>query len=95
MDVNRAIRLAVNTGKTVHGIKETKDSVKKKKAKLIIASTNCPDIDFKKDKYKNVPVYHFNGNNHDLGSAAGKPFSISVLTVIEPGESTILSVNED
>ncbi len=95
MDVNRAIRLAVNTGQTVSGIKEAKNAAKDKKAKLIITAVNCPESEFKRKKFRGVPIYRFQGNNHELGSAAGKPFSISALAVIEPGESSILSVNED
>lgn len=92
MDVNRAIRLAVNTGETVFGIKEAKKSVQEGKAQMLIVAKNCPEEDFKGDEYEDIPVYHFRSNNHDLGSAAGKPFAVSTLTVIEPGESNILSL---
>ncbi len=95
MDLNRAIRLAVNTGQTVSGIKESRSAAEKKKAKLIITAINCPDLELKRKKFRGVQIYPFKGNNHELGSAAGKPFAISALTVIEPGESNILSVRED
>ncbi len=95
MDVNRAIRLAVNTGQTVSGVKEARRAAEEKKAKLIITASNCPESEFKSKKFRGIPIYSFKGNNHDLGSAAGKPFSISALTVIKPGESSILSVIED
>ncbi len=94
MDVNRNIRSAVNTGKTVFGIKEVKAAAKGAKAKLIIVANNCPDKELKGKKYKKIEIYHFKGNSHDLATAAGKPFSMSVLAVIEPGESNILSLKE-
>ncbi len=92
MDVNRAIRLAVNTGETVFGIKEVKKKAESGEAKMIIVSKNCPEPKFKRKKYKKVPLYVFNGNNQDLGSAAGKPFTISAIGILKPGESEILSL---
>ncbi len=94
MDVNRAIRLVVNTGRTVFGTKEVKCAAEKKEAKLIIVANNCPDKELKRKKYKRIDIYRYKGNGHDLGSAAGKPFSMSTLAVIEPGESSILSLIE-
>ncbi len=92
MDVNREIRLAVNTGETVLGVKESKEAAASGEAKLVIVSKKCPEKKFEGDEYEGVQVYHYKGTNKQLGSAAGKPFSVSALTVISSGESTILSV---
>ncbi len=92
MDVNREIRLAVNTGDTVFGIKESKNAASTGEAKLLIVTKKCPESEFKGDQFEGVPIYHFKGTNKQLGSAAGKPFSISTLAVISPGESNILSL---
>ncbi|MFO8109890.1 MAG: 50S ribosomal protein L30e [Thermoplasmata archaeon] len=92
MDINREIRLAVNTGKTVFGVKESKEAASSEKARLVIVSNKCPETEFKGDQFQGVPIYHYKGNNKNLGTAAGKPFSISALTVIKAGESNILSV---
>ncbi len=94
MDVNRAIRIAVNTGKTVFGVKEVKSAAKKGEAKLIVVADNCPEKELKRKRYKKVNIHAYRGNGHELGSMAGKPFSISALAVIEPGESNILSLIE-
>ncbi|MFW6040330.1 MAG: 50S ribosomal protein L30e [Thermoplasmatota archaeon] len=92
MDVNRAIRLAVNTGEVNFGVNEAYNNIKEGRARLLIVSKNCPELEFKQNKYEEIPIYHFKGNNHDLGSAAGKPFAVSTITVIDPGESNILSL---
>ena len=91
MDINKALRSLVTTGKVYFGIKEAKKALKAGQAKLIIFSSNCPqeyitDI----SEFKKVSKYNFNGTNIDLGSTCGKPFPISVLTVIKPGKSTVL-----
>jgi large subunit ribosomal protein L30e len=91
MDINWAIKMAVTTGKVHFGLEECEKSVKGKKAKLLIVAANCPHNELKKEKYENVPIYHFPGTTIDLGNACGKPFTVSVLTIVEPGSSTILT----
>ena len=95
MDINREIRVAVNTGKVSFGIKEAKDNVEEGMAELLIVANNCPEEEFVGNDYKEVPIYHYNGINKDLGSAAGKPFAISTLTVMDSGDSNILSLKAD
>ena len=43
-------------------------------------------------KFENAPIYKFPGTSLELGAACGKPFAISVLAVLVPGESQIMSV---
>lgn len=95
MDINREIRVAVNTGETVFGVKEAKKRKESEEAKLFIVSRNCPEQKFEGDEHRGTDIYHYDGTNHELGSAAGKPFSISVITILEEGESNILSVRKD
>ena len=94
MDVQRALKLAVSTGKVRIGAERTKRAVKEKKAKLVVVASNClkENVDFVKSAHKKIQVYDFNGNNIELGTACGKPFPISMLAVIEPGESDIMSI---
>ena len=93
MDINKALRTAITTGKVYFGIEESKKALKKGEAKLIIVSLNCPS-DFRDNlgKQKKISTYNFNGSNVELGSACGKPFPISVLTVVKPGKSNILQL---
>ena len=93
MDINRALRTAISTGKVYFGIEETKKALKKGQAKLIIISSNCPSpfIDTV-GKYKKASTFNFNGTNIELGSACGKPFPVSILTVVKPGKSNIMQL---
>ena len=91
MDINKALKTAVTTGKVVFGFEQTLKALNTGKAKLIIVSSNCPDKQMNIiEKNKNVPFHRFNGTNIELGSACGKPFSISVLSVLNEGQSEIL-----
>ncbi len=93
MDINKALRTAISTGKVYFGIEESRKALKKGDAKLVIVSSNCPN-QFKEDlnKYKKSSTYDYNGTNIELGSACGKPFPISVLTVVRPGKSNIMQL---
>lgn len=94
MDVNRALRSAVQTGEVLLGVKETKRAIDQKKAKLVVIAENAPVSDVETveslAKQNNVPVYRFSGSNVELGPAAGKPFSVAMLSVVDAGESDVL-----
>lgn len=96
MDVNRALRNAAQTGKVVLGAKESLKAVEGKQAKLVVLAANIPSTEAEKitslAAAKGVPVYRFTGPNTELGPAAGKPFSVSTLAVLEPGESDVLAL---
>lgn len=89
MDVNRALRTATKTGEVRFGISQARKAIDSKQGKLIVIATNCPAKDLREQK--TIPVMEFPGNNLELGAACGKPFSVSVATVISAGESQILS----
>ena len=93
MDINKALRSVVSTGKVYFGINEAKKAVKAGQAKLIIISSNCPANYIEElTNIKKVSTYTFKGTNMDLGSTCGKPFPIAVLTVVKPGKSNILQL---
>jgi large subunit ribosomal protein L30e len=88
-DINKVLRNVLSTGKVVIGSRQATDAVKDGKAQVVVVSSNC----FEKtmNEVKSVPVIKYPGTGADLGIACGKPFSIAVLAVLEPGESGILS----
>ena len=92
MDVNRAIRTAVTTGKVLWGLRQVKKAAGSGAARMLIRAQNCPDPELQKEKLHNVPIYQFPGTNVDLGQACGKPFSIAALAVLEPGSSQIMTL---
>ncbi len=89
IDIGRALRTAITTGNVRFGMEQTKKAIEAGEAKLVIISDNCPEESTK--RAEGVRVVKFSGNNMELGAACGKPFSISALAVLDPGESNILS----
>jgi len=89
IDIGRALRTAITTGNVRFGLEQTKKAMEAGEARLVIVSDNCPEESIK--RAEGVRVIEFSGNNMELGAACGKPFSISALAVLDPGESNILS----
>ncbi len=98
MDLGRELRTAMKTGKIILGYKQTLKACMFGKAQLIIVANNAPER-IKKEiiyyaKIAQVPVYIFPGSSWDLGGLCGKPFMVSSLAIIDPGESEILRLAE-
>ncbi len=96
MNIERAIRKVVDTGEVILGAKESIASVMDKKAKLVLVAENCPkDLKDKLDQYakpSNIYIYNFPGSSMELGAICGKPYVISMLSIIEVGDSDILEL---
>jgi large subunit ribosomal protein L30e len=90
IDVTRALKTAAMTGEVRFGLAEAKKSLKKGEARMVVFAKNCPDRDIVPSGSQ-AKVLMFEGTNMELGNACGKPFAISALAVINPGESNILS----
>ncbi|MFQ6106524.1 MAG: 50S ribosomal protein L30e [Thermoplasmata archaeon] len=88
MDIGREIRKAIETGTVRLGVDQTKKAVRDGGARLVILSSSCPD-DFLCNQSQ-TRTLRFEGTNVDLGSACGKPFSVSALAILDAGESEIL-----
>ena len=86
MDMDRNLKLALRTGKVYFGANQAGKAVKDGQAKLIIKANN---IDEEMDM-GSVPVKIYEGSAVELGSACGKPFSISYITVVDEGKSDLL-----
>jgi large subunit ribosomal protein L30e len=99
IDIDKAIATAVKTGKVTLGANAALQNAKTGKAKMIILATNCPkaireDIEY----YANlstVPLVIHKGSSLDLAALCGKPFSVSALSIREPGDSEILRLTEE
>jgi large subunit ribosomal protein L30e len=91
VDMGRALKAAVTTGKVVFGASQAEKAVKNGLAKMVVVSANCPS-EFLRSQVSGVPVRTFEGTNMELGALCGKPFSVSVLAVIDKGNSNILQL---
>ena len=98
IDVDKAISAAVKTGKVSLGASSAVQNAQTGKAKLIILASNCPknvrgDIEYY-SKLSKVPFIIYKGTSLDLAAVCGKPFSVSALSIREPGDSEILKLTE-
>ncbi|MDE1833202.1 MAG: 50S ribosomal protein L30e [Candidatus Micrarchaeota archaeon] len=93
-DLANDIRLAVDSGDTAIGINSVEQSIKSDKAKVVVIASNNKKETIEDlmhlAKIANIRVLTIKGNSMDLGSICGKPYSVSAVSVISPGNSKIL-----
>ena len=98
-DLNRALATAVKTGKVSFGTNTSMNSAIAGKARLIIVASNCPNKTREKleryCKMSEIPLIRFSQSALDLGRVCGKPFSISALSIRDPGDSDIFTIVEE
>ena len=95
MDINKSLRLAIDSGEVHVGSKQACKPVEAGKAKLVIIASNCPDDAAEMARSGKSAVHSFTGNNSVLGAACGKPFPISMVAILKEGKSDVLSLKAD
>jgi len=99
MEANIEIRRAVDTGKVEFGEKQAEKNILKGNGELIIISSNTKKLLKERlehyAKLSEIPHYEFPGTSVELGSICGKPFPVSVLTVLSKGKSKILDIEKE
>lgn len=92
--INSRLALVMKSGKYTLGYKSTRKCIRSGKAKLVIVSSNTPAVRRSEIEYcamlAKCGVHQYNGNNVELGTACGKYFRVSMLTVVDPGDSDII-----
>lgn len=97
MDLSKELKVAIGTGKIEIGYRVSLKALRKKKAKLIVMASNTPQelsLKIKEAAGSEVPLYIFPGSSWDLGGICGRPYPVTTLAVIDPGESSILKLRE-
>ncbi|MEI8363956.1 MAG: 50S ribosomal protein L30e [archaeon] len=93
---NQQLRIAVDTGKVLYGTKEIVRETLVGDPKLVVLASTVKVLQKKQIehycKLAGVKVITYLESGVELGSVCGKPFSISVLGVLDVGESSILAV---
>lgn len=84
-----AIRLAVESGEVEFG---SRRSLAAGNTKLLIIAENAPDKIKKDVSDAKAPVLEFSGSTMQLGAVCGKPFPVSVLSIMDAGNSNILEL---
>lgn len=97
MDLGRNLKQGLNTGKILFGQRETMGACAKGEARLVILAANCPEefIDSMAESHPNITVHRVSMVNRELGAACAKPFPVSALCVIDPGQSDLLSLQSN
>jgi large subunit ribosomal protein L30e len=95
MDISRQLKIASTTGKLLFGQRQAVDACAKGDAKCIILAANCPQgyVDELSAKHPGITIHRTGMVNRDLGVASGKPFSVSTITVLDAGESELLTLS--
>ena len=98
IDLEKSIRMSVDTGKVEFGTRTCKYLAAHGTAKLLLIAGNCP-VNLKNEiidicKNSKVPYKEISYPSIELGSIAGKPFPVLMMAIIEPGDSDILKIIE-
>ena len=97
MDISRQLKNAIATGNLRVGQRQDLAACALGEAKLVILAANCP-TEFADDLHARHPeVTKFRAVmvNRELGIACGKPFSVSTITIIDAGESDLLTLESN
>ena len=98
-DVNTNIKVAYKTGKILYGKNQViKNLFRNNPFKMLIVSRNCPaEVLNRLNHYNSLLndklfIYKYKGSSWDLGLACAKPYMISLMGVIDFGDSDLLSL---
>ncbi len=97
MDLARQLKLGITTGTVLFGQRQTTSACNKGDARLVLVAANCPEdyISNLTSSHPDVPVHRVTMVNRQLGAACAKPFPVSALCVVDPGQSELLTLNSN
>ena len=86
--------LVKSSGKYTLGSKQTLKQLRSGKSQLVLVSSNTPQLRKSEIIYyamlAKTQVFMYSGNNIDLGTACGKLFKVSVMSIQDAGDSDIV-----
>ena len=96
LSLDNEIKVALKSGKVVLGTKQTLKLLRLGKLKVVVMAKTVPadvasDVEYYA-KLSNTPVISYSGSSYDLGLVCGKPFPVTLLGVVELGDSRILDL---
>lgn len=91
-----AIRQCVDSGKVEFGLNSGVKKALLGKAKVVVMASNCPKgaaLDVQGFcRLSGIPFIVFEGTSIELGTITGRPHPVSVLSVLEAGNSQIMQI---
>ncbi|MCK4779418.1 MAG: 50S ribosomal protein L30e [Candidatus Lokiarchaeota archaeon] len=98
-DVDTNIKVAYKTGKILYGKNQIlKKLFRENPFKMLIMSNNCPSELMTQINHLNsllkdkLFIHKYKGSSWDLGLACAKPYMISVMGIIDFGDSDLISL---
>ncbi|MFX0070946.1 MAG: 50S ribosomal protein L30e [Candidatus Hermodarchaeota archaeon] len=97
-DIDTNIKVAYKTGKIIYGKKQVLRELRNNPFKMLLIANNCPrDLESKLSYYNSLTksqlyIHQYKGSSWDLGLACAKPYMISVIGIIDAGDSDLLSI---
>ncbi|WP_455143681.1 50S ribosomal protein L30e [Candidatus Hodarchaeum mangrovi] len=93
-DLEKAISMAVSTGKVKLGFESVLRQVSTGKAKAAILSNNVPlEVRtqlIKGCKMAKIPIIEYEKSGTDLGAICGRPHKVSSIIILDAGNSKIM-----
>tara|TARA_Y100000748_G_scaffold296192_1_gene288710 strand:+ start:292 stop:609 length:318 start_codon:yes stop_codon:yes gene_type:complete len=95
MDLARQLKQGISTGTVLFGQRQTISACNKGDARLVLVAANCPEdyISNLTTSHPDITVHRVSIVNRQLGAACAKPFPVSALCVVDPGQSDLLTLN--
>lgn len=94
LDLEKAISMAMSTGKVTLGYNSAMKGILGGKTKAAVISSNLPlkskEILVRNCTLSDIPIIEYPKTGIDLGAVCGRPHIVSVVGIIEPGNSKIL-----
>ncbi len=94
--LERELKSVMKTGKVVLGAKKSLALLLRNQLKgIVIADNAAAEIRRRLEevaKINGTPTVVFKGTSAELGSVIGKPFKVSAIGIVDPGDSRILDI---
>ncbi|MFX1570326.1 MAG: 50S ribosomal protein L30e [Promethearchaeota archaeon] len=98
-DIDTNLKVVYKTGKIVYGKNQVLKNLKRENLfKMLIISNNCPiELMNQLNHYNSllnnqIFIYKYKGSSWDLGLACAKPYMISIIGIIDFGDSDLISL---
>ena len=95
IDLNKALSKTIRSGEVLIGSNVSINAVKNGSNTTVVLAANCPAHVRAEIQGSDASIIEYPGMSIDLGIACGKPFTIAAMTILDPGDSGLLSVFED
>lgn len=97
MDISRQLKNAIATGNLRFGQRQAVGACAAGEVKIIILAANCPNefVDDLHARHPEVTMFRTTMVNRELGIACGKPFPVSTISIIDAGESDLLTLESN